>query len=269
MSKPLKLCFYIRVPEQPDKEFEEQIKLAKKLGFWGIEPEVRDPADIDPDYIKKVFDDNGLRMSAIATGPGKVVDGLSLTDQTPKVRWAALERLKAQVELGKQWNLPVIIGSMRGTIPPDFGRETFLRWLNDGLVQLCEGLAPEQRIFLEAINRYETTIANTAAETVEIAERTGSDRVQVLLDSFHMNIEEKSMAQAMRDTGPRLGHVHFSDSNRCALGTGHIDYAEYARTLDEMNYSDCVTVEVLKKPDLETSMRLSMEHINKLELEIA
>ncbi len=269
MSKPMKLCFYIRVPEQRDQKFEEQIKLAKDLGYWGIEPEVRDPADIDPDYIKQVFDDNGLNMSAIATGPGKVVDGLSLTDQTPKVRWAALERLKAQIELGRQWNVPVIIGSMRGTVPPGLERDAFLKWLNDGLVQLCGELAPGQKIYLEAINRYETAIANTAAETVEVAETTGSGAVQVLLDSFHMNIEEKSMTQCLRDTGSRLGHVHFSDSNRCAVGTGHIDYAELSEALDDMGYGGCVTIEVLPKPDIETSMRISMEHINKLGLEIA
>jgi sugar phosphate isomerase/epimerase len=269
MSKPMKLCFYIRVPERRDQAFEKQIGLAKELGYWGIEPEVRDPADIDPDYIKKVFDDNGLGMSAIATGPGKVIDGLSLTDQTPKVRWAAVERLKAQIDLGKRWALPVIIGSMRGTVPPGLDRSVFLKWLNDGLAQLCGELAPGQKIFLEAINRYETTIANSAVETVEVAKRTGSEQVQVLLDSFHMNIEEKSMTQSLRDTGPRLGHFHFSDSNRCALGTGHIDYAELAGALADMGYDGCVTVEVLKKPDLETSMRLSMEHIRKIGLAIA
>lgn len=269
MAKPLRLCFYMRVPEQKDAEFEADVKLAKELGYWGIEPEVRDPNTVDAAYLEETIRGAGLQMSHIATGPGYVVDGLCLTDPGSAGRAAAIERLEGQIALGQKWGLGIIIGSMRGKVANEDQREQTLDWLIDGLRTLSKGLAPDQRIIVEAINRYETNICNTAAETVALLERGGLNGVAALLDTFHMNIEEKTLSQALRDTGARLGHVHFSDSNRCATGTGHIDYAEMNETLNEIGYDKCVTVEVLKKPDLQTAMKISIEHLRSVGIEVA
>ena len=79
--------------------------------------------------------------------------------------------------------------------------------------------------------------------------------MKLLCDLFHMNIEETDIAGALRLAGPHLGHVHFADSNRRAIGFGHTDIAPIAAALKEMNYAGYVSAEVLPLPDGETAAR--------------
>ena len=104
-------------------------------------------------------------------------------------------------------------------------------------------------LLIEAINRYETPLLNTAAETIAALERIGRPNVAVLLDSFHMNIEEVDLGDAIRATGARLGHVHLVDSNRHAPGMGHVNFAEMIAALTEIGYRGWLSGEILPLPD--------------------
>src|SRR3978361_1668884 len=76
---------------------------------------------------------------------------------------------------------------------------------------------------LEVVNRYETNIANTAAEMLALIDRTGAD-IDVHLDSYHMNIEENGPVEPVEQCGPRLGYLHIGESHRGYLGTGNVDF---------------------------------------------
>ena len=80
-------------------------------------------------------------------------------------------------------------------------------------------------------------------------ERIGSPDVSVLLDVFHMNIEEVSIGAAIREAGARLGHFHLADSNRRAAGMGHVDFAEVAAALRDAGYRGWLSAEILPLPD--------------------
>ena len=81
------------------------------------------------------------------------------------------------------------------------------------------------RLALEPINRYETTLINNAAQGLELIERVGADNFGLLLDTFHMNIEEPSIEDSIRQTGDRIFHFHVADSNRWYPGAGHLDFS--------------------------------------------
>jgi sugar phosphate isomerase/epimerase len=82
--------------------------------------------------------------------------------------------------------------------------------------------------------------------------------VKLLCDLFHMNLEEADIAAALRLAGPRLGHVHFADSNRRAIGLGHTDVAPIAAALKDIGYAGYVSAEVLPLPDATTAARQTM-----------
>lgn len=103
------------------------------------------------------------------------------------------------------------------------------------------------RLGLEPCNRYETHILNTGAQGREICEAVGADNVFIHLDTYHMNIEERSYAQGFRDCGAFLGYVHLSESNRGVPGAGTIGWAEVFETLVSLDFRGVTTLESMNQ----------------------
>lgn len=98
-------------------------------------------------------------------------------------------------------------------------------------------------IGLEFVNRYESNLLNTSAQTVEYIREVGSDNLVVHLDSYHMNIEEPNFRDPVFDAGDLLGYVHIGENHRGYLGEGHIDFAELFGALAEHGYDGVITFE--------------------------
>ncbi len=96
---------------------------------------------------------------------------------------------------------------------------------------------------MEVLNRFENHILNTAEEGVRFVREAGQDNVKVMLDTFHMNIEEDSLGGAILAAGPYLGHFHVGECNRKLPGNGRIPWKEVMDALREANYQGCVTME--------------------------
>jgi D-psicose/D-tagatose/L-ribulose 3-epimerase len=96
---------------------------------------------------------------------------------------------------------------------------------------------------IEPLNRFETSFLNLAAQAIEIIDRVDHPACQILLDTFHMNIEEKSLGDAIRTVGPRLKHVHACENDRGAPGSGNVTWEEFAIALKEIQYDGPVVIE--------------------------
>jgi D-psicose/D-tagatose/L-ribulose 3-epimerase len=101
---------------------------------------------------------------------------------------------------------------------------------------------------LEIVNRFEHFLLNTAAEGVAYVDAIGSPNVKLLLDTFHMNIEEDSIGAAITSVGDRLGHFHIGETNRKPPGQGRMPWDEIAQALKEINYQGRVVMEPFIKP---------------------
>ena len=102
---------------------------------------------------------------------------------------------------------------------------------------------PDITLGLEFVNRYETNLLNTAAQTVEYIREVGAPNVVVHLDSYHMNIEEANFRDPVFDCGDRLGYVHIGENHRGYLGQGHVDFPELFTALAEVGYDGVITFE--------------------------
>lgn len=98
-------------------------------------------------------------------------------------------------------------------------------------------------LMMEVVNRYEGYLLNTCQEAVSFINEVGSDHVKILLDTFHANIEEDSIADAIRTAGPLLGHLHVSEQNRRVPGQGSLPWAEIAKALSDISYSGAAVIE--------------------------
>lgn len=99
------------------------------------------------------------------------------------------------------------------------------------------------RLVIEVLNRYEAHLVNTAAEAVEFVNEVGAANVGILLDAYHMNIEESNPAEAIRQAGDRLWLYHAADSNRQGIGRGHTDFAAQLAALSEIGYEGPIILE--------------------------
>ena len=120
------------------------------------------------------------------------------------------------------------------------------------------------QVVLEPINRYETDFVQTAEEGLMLIDEIGSPALSLLLDCFHMNLEERDLAATVRSVGDRLGYVHLADSNRRAPGQGHIGFGEIFEALDDVGYAGPLVAEILPLPYDATAARLAAGFLRRL-----
>jgi len=246
-------------------DFEANVRRIAALGYDGVELAIRDPALIDADALLAVTQRYGLQVPAIGTGQAWGEEGLSFTDPAPSVREAAIRRIEAHVPLAARTGAVIIVGLIRGIVRPGIDPAQAYGWMVDALRRCSAAAAPYGvRLALEPINRYETTLINSLPECLRLIDEVGADNFGVLADTFHMNIEEVSIADSLRLAGARLFHVHFADSNRHYPGAGHIDFESIVRTLKEINYRGYISIEAMPVPDAETCARASRETLKRL-----
>ena len=117
-------------------------------------------------------------------------------------------------------------------------------WAVEGVQSIGELLEKnEMTLCLEPVNRSETFFLRTAEEARRLCEEIGSSRVGVTIDTFHANIEEKSVAGAIAGLGTHLKHVHASENDRGLLGSGHVAFAEIVAVLERSGYAGYVMIE--------------------------
>ena len=207
----------------------------------------------------------GLEVPVIGTGQAWGEEGLSYTDPDPAIRSAAIERTIAHVPFAARTGAVIIIGLLRGIVKPGVDQEQAMDWLVDGLRQSCAAAEPAGvRIALEPICRYETSLVNNALEGLDLLERIGAENMGLLLDTFHMNIEEPIIEDSIRACGDRIFHFHVADSHRWYPGSGHLDFASLLDTLYSTGYQGYVSGEWLPKPDADSSAERGIAFLRQL-----
>jgi len=238
-------------------------KRAAAAGFDAVELFVPsyDPLPELSDLLQK----HSLKLAAIGTGAGWVKHKLSLADADADKRAKAIEYVKGVIDLAAEYDAPAIIGSMQGKSGDGTTHEQAIGYLKETLNALGPYAKEKgQPLFYEPLNRYETNLFNTLADGVAVIEDLDTDNVKLLADLFHMNIEEADLAQAIRDAGKHVGHVHFVDSNRRGAGMGHMDHAAIVAALKEIGYDGYLCAEAFPLPDADTCAKITIATIKKL-----
>lgn len=246
-----------------EEALEENIVKIKKLGYDGIELAVRDPKLLDIDSLISVLKKNRLTVPAIGTGQLFGEEGLSFTNPDPAIRKETIMRIKSHICLADKLNAIVIVGLVRGKKDIGISNEQLDQWLIEAFRE-CASENRSVKLAIEPINRYETDIINTVESGLNFIEKVDMENVGLLLDTFHMNIEEPSMAQSIVLAKDHLFHFHIADSNRWYPGAGHINFAKLFYTLKKIDYRGFVSAEILPLPDPDTATLKTIEYWQKL-----
>jgi sugar phosphate isomerase/epimerase len=244
--------------------FAERLDKATALGYDGVELMVLDPTQLDAGEIAGALDARGLSACAIGTGAQFLVDKLTLLAAEPATEQRAFERFVRLAGFAAEVGSPLVtIGSFRGKLA--WGGAGARGRLLETLRRCAEQAAAQGvRVALEPLNRYESDIVNTAAEGMALAEEIGHPAFGLLLDTYHVNIEEPDIAGGFRTAAPRLWHVHLGDSNRLPPGQGHFDFALTVRTLREIGYAGFLSAELLARPDPDSAAEATITYMRRL-----
>lgn len=236
------------------------MELAKRIGYQAVEIAVRDPSVVDWEGVIELSKNLNLPICAIGTGQAYLADGLSLTHPDDEVRKRAIERVRKHAEVAGMFNAFVIVGLVRGRRQGRSYEETERLFIEsmEHLLSLTERV----RYVIEPLNRYETDFINTVDDALGVLEKINSDRVGILADTFHMNIEEANIPESLKRAGKRLYHFHVADSNRWAPGCGHFDFKSVFKALKEIGYNGYVSVECLPLPGgMEEAARVAFRNL--------
>jgi sugar phosphate isomerase/epimerase len=233
-------------------------------GYDGVELTIRDPKLVDADALVRVAQAHGLAVPAIGTGQAWNDEGLSYTDPDPAVRAAAIERTKSHIPLAARFRAAIIIGLLRGVVKPGVDHAQAMDWLVQALQECCSAAEPHGvRIALEPLNRYETSLIVDVADGLDLIQRIGADNMGLLLDTYHMNIEEPVIEDSVHAAGERIFHFHVADSNRWYPGAGHLNFQSILNALFETGYQGYVSGEFMPMPDPETAAKRAITYLRQ------
>ena len=237
---------------------------AAELGFDAVEIFPPDAAALKAAKVATLLGAQGLQCAAIGTGAGWVKHQLRLTDPDAAVRHRAMGFISEIIDAAGTLGAPAIIGSMQGRWGDGVTRAQAIAWLGEAMVALAERAERYGvPLLYEPLNRSETNLFNRQGEAATFLRALGSRNVKLLCDLFHMSLEESAIAEALRTAGPLVGHVHFADSNRQAMGWGHTDVAPIMAALREIQYAGYLSGEVLPLPDSLSAARQIMESFRR------
>lgn len=219
------------------------LPLIKEHGFDGIEIPFFQRAEFDAADIRKGLEENGLECTVCSVMP----EGLTIFSEDAAVRRKALAHLEELVKAAAEVGSKLVAGPMYSPVGFLPGRRrTPEEWAR--AVESYQTLAPTLAghgvtLAIEPLNRFETFFLNTAADAAALCAEVNHPNIGVLIDTFHANIEEKSIPAAYRTAGRWLRHVHTCENDRGTPGTGHVDWPGVFDALREVQYDGWLTIE--------------------------
>ena len=221
-----------------DSPLQEVAQDLSRLGYNGVEL-LGDPERYPPQEARKILAGEGLSVFSLTP-----LD-VDLAHPDPGVRRQALDYYQRLFDYAAELGAGIVschgkVGRVR-PISSQPEEEKLLLEALSVLAQKAEELGLE--LALEALNRYESHLVNTCSQALTILEEVGLSALGVLLDTYHMNIEEQDLPGAIRAAGERLFLFHVADSNRRAPGRGHIPFDRVLPALDDIGYSGPIIVE--------------------------
>ncbi len=228
-------------------DHKKYIKKAKAIGFDVLEFQAQPLLEMTDDHIrdlKKLADDEGIELT-YSLGLDRRYDVSSLNETIRKGGVEYLQNIVKKMHVGGGTLLSGVSYAGWGT-PDDMGDSKMPYW-NQSIKSMKEIIKVAEdcnvTYCVEAVNRFETCLINTAKEALQYVSEIDSKNIGVLLDTYHMNIEEDNIGDAIRLVGSQLTSFHTGDNNRRAPGRGHIDWDEVFKALSDINYKGRIVSE--------------------------
>ena len=235
--------------------FEERhvfcIDNAKELGAETIDFSVNDPYGFPVDLVAQKMKGSGM-TAVVSTAMPTHCNAIS---DDAWERKAAADYLHRLIEIAADLDSPIVggvnytgSGYLKGRPRTEEEVDRAVQYLREAAAFAAPlGVS----IAMEPVKRFESHFMNTAAQALELIDAAGVDNLKVHLDTFHMNIEEANIPDAIRSCGKRLAHLHFVENNRDTPGRGHIPWKEVFQALKDIDFDGAGCIETFNPQTLD------------------
>jgi sugar phosphate isomerase/epimerase len=236
-----------RLAELDEHTLSSRLRLLADLGYQGAEFQLAHPLGFDLDLLERLLGECGLVVPSFLTGEA-YADGLRLCSPDPNVRKATVDRLIGYLPTVKRFNAIMVVGLLQGRHSDEPNFELAVARIEDGLKRVAD--AAEKAgvdVVIEPVNHLQVGFHNSVGEVRELIARVGSRALRPMVDTVHMNIEENSLTDPIRDCGASLRHVHLCESHGGRLGTGRVDFPAVLATLMQIGYREWCSIKVYRR----------------------
>jgi sugar phosphate isomerase/epimerase len=246
-------------------EFTANLDVLSELGYDGVEVSIRQPKNLDLDELQRDVEKRNLEVASIHTAAIGFQDKIWLCHPDKSIRDEALIRLKGALDAAAFFGVDVIIGSFRGQLLDGEGREKSLSWMHEAFKEGADyAVKVGSTVLFEPQTRFYINFGLTTQDGVEFAKSIDSPGMGLILDTFHMNIEDVSFSKSIFDAKEYLKYLQMSDSNRLYPGGGHVPWREVISSLKAIDFSGYLSLQCLMEPDFKTAAKLGINHLRSL-----
>jgi sugar phosphate isomerase/epimerase len=245
--------------------FLDDLAAVRNAGYDAVELQITDPSELDEAALRGDLERAGLPLCAVQTGGSYAALGNCLCTADAKVRERTTALLRRFVDFASRFKIVLVFGSLQGrrSDEPDFraGRTRIVAAVRElAAYARPSGVA----IAYEPVNHMEVGWHHTVAEVESVVRDIGEPSLKLMIDTFHMNIEERDLFGFLPEITDVLAHVHLSDTNRDTLGSCRWPTAEFLSGLARIGYGGAVSVGVYNTSlSREKNMARSMDALKE------
>jgi sugar phosphate isomerase/epimerase len=266
----MKFCYQIATPDVAvapsvtayQGSLEETLSALARIGYDGAELMTLNPGQLDWNEVKATADKYGLDIALVCTGEIFGQLGLSFVDRDEAKRAQTIERVNEIIDFAGFLGANINLGRVRGQYCDDVARETTYQWAVEAFRAISRHAKPKGvQVALESVTIMQTNFINTVEEAAKMVDDVAEDNFKLMMDVFHLNIEEKDMIATIKSFSDYNIHVHLADSNRRYPGHCGMDFEKVIRTFHDVGYDGPFCTEIYQLPDQETAAVGAMAHL--------
>lgn len=269
----MKLCYQVATPDVAiadsvtayqgplDKSFSD----LAALGYDGVELMTLNPNKLDWDFVKKEAEKNNLNIVLVCTGEIFGQLGLSYTNPKEYNRKEAIRRSKEVIDFAGYLGANINIGRIRGQYCSELTKEETYKYAVEAFQELADYAAKKNvMIALETITIMQTNFINTLAEGAAMVDKVCRPNFKLMMDIFHLNLEEKDIIEAVKKYSSYNIHVHLADNNRRYPGHCGLDFEKILTAFKECGYDGNFCAEIFQIPSQEKAAKGAIEHLRPI-----
>ncbi|MGI6031627.1 MAG: TIM barrel protein [Eubacteriales bacterium] len=266
----MKLCYQVATPDVKidpsvtafQGTLENSFSFLSQAGYDGVEFMTLNPQALDWHAIDRLKEQKNLDVVLVCTGEICGQLGLTFMDADPERRAEAIRRVKGIIDFAAAMGGNVNIGRVRGQYQHDIPDEVTLGWAVDAMKELSE-YSGKKNVYLamENVTIMQTNFINTVGDAVDFTKLVDNPYCKIMMDLFHMHIEEKDYFETIRTYQPYNVHVHLADNNRRYPGHCGLDFTKILTAFRDAGYDGPFCTEIYQIPNQEEAALGAIRHL--------
>ena len=248
-----------------EQRVRETLALLKACGYAGVEVNLTDSPALDLDRLEQWLNELDLAIPSFLTGEA-YGQGLCLSSPDRSIQQKTVDRLVGFLDVARRFRAILVVGLLQGLLSDEPDVAAAQARIRRGLRQVAaQAEAKGVEVVVEPVNHLQVGFNNSVAEVRRLIAEVGSPALKPMVDTIHMNVEERSLVEPILACGSSLRHVHLCESNGSLLGTGHLDFAAVLKALDRIGYHRFASVKVYRGARLEDAAPHSLRYLRRLQ----